>query len=245
MKITESTLNRRVENSVEPGHGSTVIDRIKYLITVMRKTQAQFGALIGVDPTNMSKILNGRIPISDRIINRIVVNLGVSKDWLAEGRDVPFGKSSTHEAITVLDSGQHMSQSRVGAPVYDIDVTAGTQELSRMFTEDRIIGRLDMPTIDPEHPLVRVSGNSMEPKIHNNGFIQIRPINDMSPIFWGNIYLVIMDDYRMVKQIRRHENPNKVILHSVNPEYDDMEIDRLDIKKLYLVESILNYDIIA
>ncbi len=68
-----------------PSPAATTIDRIKYLIKLMRKTQAQFGQLINVDASNMSKFLSGRIPITDGFINRIVVNLNVSKKWLLTG----------------------------------------------------------------------------------------------------------------------------------------------------------------
>ena len=243
MKITEQTLARRVELLSEPDAGATVIDRIRYLITFLRKTQAQFGRLIDVDPTNVSKLLSGKMPITDRIINRIVVNLGVSKRWLTEGTDVPFPRAADEHVRSINRETADVGD--VGAPVYDIDVTAGAQELARMFTDDRIIGRLNMPSVDPSHPIVRVSGDSMTPRIPNNSWIQIRPISDIAPIFWGSIYVVVMDDYRMVKQLRRHPDSNKVILHSFNPEYDDMEIDRLDIRKLFLVEIIFNYDIVS
>jgi phage repressor protein C with HTH and peptisase S24 domain len=54
-----------------------------------------------------------------------------------------------------------------------------------------------------------------------------------------------MEDYRMVKILRRHHDPDKVILHSINPQYDDMEVYRKQIKKLYMVEAIFNYEIIS
>ena len=249
MKVTENTLARRLEQLEEPGHEASVVDRIRYLITFLRKTQAQFGRLIGVDPTNMSKILSQRIPVTDRVINRIVVNLGVSKQWLTEGTDVPFPRTLDTAAevptINTPDAPAHSLVARQGAPIYDIDVSAGCQELSRMFTEDRIIGRMDMPSVKASHPIVRVSGDSMSPRIIHNGYVQIRPISEFPPIFWGSFYVVVLEDYRMVKQLRRHPDRNKVILHSVNPEYDDMEIDLLDIKKLYLVEAIFNFEIVG
>ncbi len=34
-----------------------------------------------------------------------------------------------------------------------------------------------------------------------------------------------------------------VILHSDNPAYDDMDVDRRDIRALYIVEAILNYEV--
>ena len=243
MKVTTHTLEARAMMAKEPDKNATVVERIKYLIVKSHKTQADFGRLINVDPTNMSKMLNGHSPVTDGILNRIVVNLGVSKQWLKYGTDVPYAKH--RNMPNVIPDGEHVAQSCIGAPVYEIDVTAGSRELSSMFTDERIVGRLSMPGIDSDHPIVRVSGDSMYPRITNNSFIQIREISDPSTIFWGSIYVVVLEDYRMVKQIRRHPDPSKVILHSLNPEYDDMEIERCQLISLFLVETILNYDIIA
>ena len=53
-----------------------------------------------------------------------------------------------------------------------------------------------------------------------------------------------MDSYRMVKFLRRHpSDPSMVILHSDNPAYDDMDVALADIRRLYIVEAILNYDV--
>lgn len=233
MKYTEETLAAKADELTLPGDDASLIDRIRYLITFMRKTQAEFGRMLDIDPSNMSKMMSGRAPISDSTINRIVVNLGVSKRWLLKGDDVPFPKS---KALTHDTSG---------APVYNIDVTAGHAELSSMFTRERVIGHLKLPNINPEYPIVRVSGDSMEPRIGNGSYISIRPLSADAPIFWGQVYVVITDDYRMVKVVRRHPDPDKVILHSFNPDFDDMELNRSQIKSLYLVETILTYDIMG
>lgn len=235
MKITPTTLDRKAARMQLPGSEATLIDRIRYLIVSMRKTQAEFGRLIDTDASNMSKMLTGRAPISDRTINRIVINLGVSKDWLVDGSDVPFPKP---EASIVPAAPQ-------GAPVYDIDVTAGHAELSSMFTDERVIGHLNLPNVNPAYPIVRVSGDSMAPRISNGSFISIRPIGADAPIFWGQTYVVVTEDYRMVKVLRRHHDPDKVILHSYNPDYDDMELPRRLIRSLYLVETVLTYDVMG
>ena len=46
----------------------------------------------------------------------------------------------------------------------------------------------------------------------------------------------------MVKYVRRHADAGKVILRSENPEYDDMEIDRGDIRELMFVQNIIHID---
>ena len=61
-------------------------------------------------------------------------------------------------------------------------------------------------------------------------------------IFWGQIYVVLLEDYRMVKYVRKHENPNRVILRSENKEYDDIEIEKRDICDLFIVENIIRID---
>lgn len=234
------------EPAVPPAEAS-ITDRIRYLIKLMRRTQAQFAEQVGLDPSMISKVLSGKLTPSESLINRIVVNIGVSKAWLTTGEDVPFPRQL--HASEMRDTGQRIKDALLnvnpGAPVYDIDVTAGTRELSRMFTDERVVGYLSMPGINPDCPIVRVSGDSMSPRISNGGYISIRPVSNSAPIFWGQIYVVVLEDYRMVKFIRRHPDPSKVILHSENPRYDDMEIPRNSIQQLYLVEKILNYEIVC
>lgn len=224
----------------------TTIDRVRYLMHMLRKTQAQFAQLIGLDPANLSRALKPGNNVREGFLNRIIVNLGVSKEWLVTGMGEPFPKGTHTLEVTEGNLITPTFTTRVvGAPVYDIDVTAGSMELSRMFTKERIIGHLDMPGINAEYPVVRVTGDSMYPRISNGAYVSIRQVSIDSPIFWGQIYVVVLDDYRMVKYVRRHANPDLVTLHSDNPQYDDMEIPRHLIRGLFMVETILNYDIVG
>lgn len=230
----------------EPTPSASIVDRIKYLIKLSRKTQAKFAELVGIDPSNISKVLSGKLTVSESLINRLVVNLGVSKQWLIDGSDVPFPR---HDGPNAIDDRRHQHASHrgnaVGAPVYDIDVTAGSVNISRMFTDEHIIGRLSIPGLNPQLPIVKVSGNSMSPRIRNGAYISIRPIDADAPIMWGQIYVVMLEDYRMVKYVRRHQDPSKIILHSDNPDYDDIVVSRDSVISLFMVESILNYEIVG
>ena len=223
------------EEPALPASEATVVDRIKYLIKLSRHTQASFSTLIGVDPASLSRVMSGKSEPSEGFINRIVVNLGVSKDWLTRGADVPFPRTA---AAISRDNVQ-------GAPVYDIDVTAGTTPLSRMFTVERVIGHVKLPGLNPELPIVRVSGDSMQPKLNSGCYISIRPIALDAPISWGSIYVVVLPDFRLVKYVRRNADPALVTLHSANPNYDDIEIRRADIEALYLVENVINHDFLS
>ena len=78
------------------------------------------------------------------------------------------------------------------------------------------------------------------PVINDGDFIAVREVSNLSQIYWGQIYLVQLDDFRVVKYLRRHTDPNMVVLRSENPNYDDMDVRRSDIHELLLVQHILH-----
>lgn len=217
-----------------PQEGASVRDRLRYLIKLSRMTQAQFAARMDMDPGALSRILSGKTGVSRRFVDRLVHELGISREWITNGTDVPYPRDN-----------QAAKRKSPGAPVYDIDVAAGTTPLARMFTDERVIGHVNLPGIDPELPIVRVTGNSMQPRLNPGCFISIRPVDLDSTIRWGQIYVVVLPDFRVVKSLRRCDDPEKVILHSANPDYEDIEIMRKDIEGLYLVENVINYDFLA
>jgi len=214
-----------------------IINRIKFLMKELNYRQVEFASKIGVDTSNLSKYLNGRLPISEAFINRLVVNLGVSKQWLEDGTDIPFAKAAAPAATSTLAVTDHQ-----GTPVYDIDVTAGPAPRSLMFTEDHIIDWMRLPGTTPDDRIVIVSGNSMAPVIKDGDMIVLRELTNTQYIMWGHVHVVILDDYRMLKYVRRHPDPTMVTLHSANPEYDDMEIRRADIRNMMLVQQIIHIE---
>ena len=216
----------------------SVIDRIKFLISELRMRQNSFANRIGTDVSNLSKHLNGRLPISDALVNKIVVNLGVSKDWLTTGEGVPFPRVQPPATI----AAGRIAEAESGTPVYDIDVTAGSASREMIFADDRIVGRINVPGISQESRIVKVSGDSMRPVINEGDYIAVHEIRDMSVIYWGQIYVVVLDDYRMVKYLRRHPKNGMVILRSENKMYDDIELPCDAIRKLFFVDNIIHID---
>lgn len=220
------------------------VARIKQLMNSLGIKQAVFAERIGVDPSNFSKHLNGKLPLSENLYNKIVVNLGVSKEWLMTGEGEMWSQaqaSNQLSTITVPAGKISLNNSR-GAYVYDLDVTAGGMTRERMFADEQIVGTINMPAVHPDCCIVRVSGDSMSPVIGNGDLIAIREVHNPNLIFWGQIYVVVLDDYRMVKYIRRHSDPQQVILRSENEQYDDIEVARDDIRSLFLVENIIRID---
>ena len=221
---------------MEPEKNVEVIARIKYLMKEMGLRQVQFAERIGVDTSNLSKYLNGHMPLSDALLNRVVVNLGVSKQWLLDGTDLPFAKTPSLVAADGVTGA-----ATAGVPVYDVDATAGvTSGRAGLFASENIIGWVNLPNMSPDCRIVRVSGDSMTPVINDGDFIAVRELSNLQQIYWGQIYVVQLDDFRLVKYVRRHSDPNMVVLRSENSNYDDMDVRRADIHEMLLVQHILH-----
>lgn len=156
------------------------IERIKTLMENFGVTQSEFAKRISIDASNFSKHLTGKLPVSDSLINRIVADLGVSKEWLCTGKGYMFRPSDndahSHIRTLTLPSEAIIPEARNGAKVYGLDVTAGNLARDRMFTEDLVIGSIDVPFINPDCSIVKVSGDSMKPVINNGDMIAIREI---------------------------------------------------------------------
>jgi len=226
---------------MEPEKNAQVIARIKYLMKELGMRQVQFAERIGVDTSNLSKYLNAHLPLSDSFLNRLVVNLGVSKEWLMDGTDLPFAKTT----VRIDSADPHLARSTdaptTGIPVYDVDATAGSVSgRNELFATENIVGGVNLPNMSPNCRIVRVSGDSMAPVIMDGDFVAVREVSNLSQIYWGQIYVVQLDDFRLVKYLRRHTDPNMVVLRSENPNYDDMDVRRSDIHELLLVQHILH-----
>lgn len=217
-----------------------IINRIKVLIRDLGISQNEFATKIEINPSNLSKHLTGRLPIHNSLLNKIAVNLGVSRQWLRDG-DENINLSQPH-TIPTLSATESIIEPSKGTPVYDVDVTAGGNLRSAAFTQEHLIGAINIPSISKECSIVRVSGDSMSPVIMNGDFIAIREVSNKSQIFWGQIYVIVLEDYRMVKYILKHNDPEKAILRSENNAYDDMEIYLNDIQNLMIVNNIIHID---
>ena len=217
--------------------------RIKELIKEMGISQNEFASRIGTDCSNFSKQINGKLAITSVLTNKIIVELGISKEWLIEGKGEKHKTTTISNSKTItLPTNIIRATATEGAKVYDIDVTAGPSGRSLMFSSEQVIGSINVPFINPENYIVKVSGDSMSPVINNGDMLAIREVKNLNLIFWGQIYVVLLDDYRMVKYIRKHNNPEFVILKSANKDYDDIEIPRDEIRALFVVENIIRFD---
>ena len=205
-----------------------LISRIKYEYSL---NQSQIADSLGVKKTYLSDMINGRVPYNETMSKKISEIFPV----------VNNEQSSYNKTIKITESDINES-SFSGTLVYDTDATCGMDNREIEFAEDRIIGSVNLPEISKTAKIVTANGDSMEPVIYNGNRVVIREIFNWEDIFYGQIYLILLDEYRMIKYIRRYEQDEKnyIILRSENSRYDDIKLHKSKIRKLFIVENILS-----
>lgn len=204
-------------------------------------TQTVVADALGVLPGNLKRYDTLR----DRSINEIIIiskATGISISELLGGNSIPSlieGDSIPHIEILESDINENILE---GTLVYDIDATCGPNSRDIDFAKDVVIGSVNLPEIDKNSKIVFASGESMFPLISNGDRIVIREVENWNFIYYGQIYLILTNEYRMVKYIRKHPSNDKefILLKSKNPDFDDIELPRREIKRLFVVENILS-----
>ncbi len=128
-------------------------------------------------------------------------------------------------------------------PYYNIDVTASAFPV---FADEREEPEyfISIPAFKDCDFAVPIYGDSMYPKIKNGYIVAVKEVKNKAIILYGEIYLVVTDDYRTVKYIRKHPSQKELILLcSENPSFDDVEIPIDSILRLFKVRGQISINV--
>lgn len=208
--------------------------------------QAKFAAIFGVAQNTIGRYERGENTPDADFLLALREKLGVSAEWLLTGngpmridelggdtlsisnesaprqpvamssRVVPFAKP---EVIECMDC--HLAM----VPMVEAQLSAGTGSfVAGGEAERRYAFRSDFLSRKgqiSQMVLMRVEGDSMEPKIEHGDTVLIDQSQTQPRP--GGMYAVGVEDLVYIKMI--DTKPGKIILKSLNPAYEPMEID--------------------
>ena len=162
--------------------------------------------------------------------------------WLKTGVGNMLLSDERNEKTITVNQTAISPNNRKGALIYDIDATCGLNGRDIEFTGEKVIGSIDAPEINPESKIIFATGDSMLPLIASGDRVVIRKIESWDYFNYGQVYLIITNEYRLIKRVRRHpkDAENLILLRSENPNYDDIDLPKREIIHLFIVENILS-----
>ncbi len=190
-----------------------------------------FSKKVGIDPSGLRKKLKGESPIKPRDIKLISDALGVSREWIETG---------SGEEDDIVEYEYRSARGSSAKPYYDIDFALGFHE---MYNDEPNVPLkyISVPGYDKADFWCRTSGDSMKPFISNGDIIALREVQDWQSFLPLNEVYAVMttNDMRTVKVVRKGSDDMHFTLHAYNEEYEDQEIDKTAITKIFKVLGAL------
>lgn len=210
----------------------TIHQRFKALIDALKMNTNQLAKELGYErATKLYNIVNKSGNPSYDILKDLANRFpSVNVRWLLTGQ----GDMFTRQAGELATVAPQITGQRI--PYYDIDATAG--DVSVFEAPHEVVDRhFIIPNFNDCDFAINVSGHSMYPKINNGDIILCKRLHDLEVVPLGEIYLIITDEQRLIKYIRKADRQEHFLLVSENPKFDPFELHRGKIRQLYLVKG--------
>ena len=208
------------------------IDRIKLIRASLGMTAVKFGEKMGYsNGASYENIENRTKKFSSICLQRLVKAYNVNNNYVLTGE----GSMFTDKPDNKRDNTAGAIYSNDTIPYYDIEISAGPitfyQDYKEMPSQ-----KIEIPFIKDVDLAMPVYGDSMYPKIKNGDIVLLKEV-DKGLIMYGEIYLVITNDYRVLKYVRKHQSIDSVVLLSENDRFDPVEITKDEIIHIFLYKG--------
>lgn len=226
-----------------------IIGRLDQLIKLYKcSSPSAFATKIGMNPSLFTRKMKGVTPITKNDFVRVYDALGVNIEWLRDGVGDMRSPQKVEE-IALNDSAQnfkkyikekHGQEDGTKIPFYDVDFALGFNE---MYNDTPNVPSrfISVPGYEKADFWCRTSGDSMKPFISNGDIIALKEVQDWQLFLPMNEVYAIMttNDLRTVKVVRKGSDNMHFTLHAYNEEYEDQEIHKASITKVFKILGTL------
>lgn len=192
------------------------------------KNDADFARKMGVDDGTMSKILSGKIKLSQKRVEQITRAFPLvdglyllDQDYSRMFKDTPV--STDFKTILVLPYGAR------GGSIADFADSVQAYECERLIS----------PIRDADYAM-EVTGDSMSPEYPSGSRVILKKVNEEIFVEWGKVYVLDTDNGALIKQVRKTQDPCVVECVSLNPAYQPFTLNCDHIHGWYRVMMVMS-----
>lgn len=212
------------------------MDRLEAYIAGRGGTKNSFAVKVGISPSNFNRKMKregekGKLSFSNRDFALIHSATGLSPEWLRTGE----GEMMSSEGLVSANKDGEDKK-----PFYDVDFALG---FASMYNDTPNVPSkyVSVPGYEKADFWCRTSGDSMQPMISGGDMIALKEVTgwqDFLPL--NEVYAVMTtNDLRTVKVVRKGSDDTRLTLHAYNEEYEDQEISKAAISKIFKVLGVV------
>lgn len=183
-------------------------------------TQDDLAAYIGTGKAFISQVENGRSALPEAKFSMILNN---KMGWDVSMLRKP--QASTFE--------QHLS---MGIPLIPIEAMAGVLSGNSTQVMEQECEHYNIPMFKGAEFLIRVSGDSMQPKYYSGDIIACKRLRLDTFFQWNKVYVIDSEQGVIVKRVRPGHDDKHVIMVSENEAYAPFE---LPLEKVYSIALVI------
>lgn len=206
----------------------TVKDRLLQFLKAERISKSEFARRMGLSSAYVGAMRKS-LP-EEKVTRMVEIFPNLNRDWLLYGE----GKMYLPErADTPADGHEFL------VPLLPVEAYAGNlQEYSRSVAlQDCAIIGCPVRGADFAIP---ISGDSMEPEIHNGEIAAVCRINERAFIPWGNPVIIDTENGVLIKAVYPStKSDDNIEARSYNPRYPDLQIPKSSIYGIYRIVAYM------
>lgn len=196
-------------------------------------SQQECADSLGIKRTTLANYENG---VSEPDIDKIkeIANFfGKSLDEMMGGKIKPSTKHSSFA-----------EPAETGIPYYNISTSASDVEIFN-DTPEQIAAKISIPGFEDCEAALPVFGHSMYPTYENGCIVLCKRIKDLDVISYGEVYLIVTAEQRLLKRVQKATQKDSVLLVSDNDElrnngtrkYEPFDLPKKKIKHFFIVKG--------
>jgi len=213
---------------------------VKWLIfSGFGENEKELAELLGYTKSSFSQILNGKVPLSDKFLDKICsLDNNINKVWILENKGEMLKSSNNTPAVAE-------PQIPSGVPMLPFDAFAGIGTDVEGVSLDTIEERYVVPLFDGMKMdfMISVRGSSMYPKYNSGDVVACRMVQELLFVQWNKVYVLdTISQGVIIKRLKKSDKEGFVICKSDNEQYEPFEIPMSDIRTIALVVGVIRLE---
>lgn len=190
--------------------------------------KAQFANILGVSAQTISAWITRNTFDAELIFTKC---RGVSANWLFTGKG---GMLQQDNEMCVTD---HIQGG--GIPLLPVDAIAGVLSGNDSQIMDYDCEYYDVPMFKGAEFLIRVSGDSMQPKYYSGDIVACRRLPIDTFFQWNRVYVIGSEQGVILKRVRQGHDESHIVLVSENTDYAPFELPLNKVHSIALVVGVI------
>lgn len=221
-----------------------IIKRFREVREEHHFTQTEFAEKLNINNTT-ADIERGRTKLSGEVIKELLRVFRINPLWI-------FGESNQKylnlDQVNVMPKVISIdSQGNENMLLVNQRAAAGYPQNIQETGWQKKLPAFNLPLPEFRNATYRgfqVEGNSMEPNLLAGEWVLGKAIDNLRSVNEGKIHVIITFDSVLVKKLfRMPNNPSRIRLVSINPEYPPFEMEVSEIQELWQVNSKLTFSL--